>query len=236
MLTSCNLLAYSAGHQHYHIQRSFLQQPPTRKKFREDLRGKRKRGGYTVKQKFTKVFSCAHGKRIKKGALRKGNWLKRSSRTFKDLFSKLTKKQLVEDIQHCSSFHHTGSLENYHNVRLKYLPKRISYTRASTAIKSMVAIIEVNENAAIAPGERKMYAVYSKAKAGWVLKKTHVKKDYGYRKNIMANILNRIVIQKPLSIDMTEYIPDNLPKNIAPVPKPSIDELMKKHRSRMAMS
>ena len=100
----------------------------------------------------------------------------------------------------------------------------------------MVAIIEVNENAAIAPGERKMYAVYSKAKAGWVLKKTHVKKDYGYRKNIMANILNRIVIQKPLSIDMTEYIPDNLPKNIAPVPKPSIDELMKKHRSRMAMS
>ena len=185
---------------------------------------------------FTKVFSCAHGKRIKKGALRKGNWLKRSSRTFKDLFSKLTKKQLVEDIQHCSSFHHTESLENYHNVRLKYLPKRISYTRASTAIKSMVAIIEVNENAAIAPGERKMYAVYSKAKAGWVLKKTHVKKDYGYRKNIMANILNRIVIQKPLSIDMTEYIPDNLPKNIAPVPKPSIDELMKKHRSRMAMS
>ena len=31
----------------------------------------------------------------------------------------LTKKQLVEDIQHCASFHHTGILENYHNVRLK---------------------------------------------------------------------------------------------------------------------
>jgi hypothetical protein len=169
--------------------------------------------------------------------MRRGKWLTRSSRTFKELFSKLTKKQLVEDIQHCASFHHTGSLENYHNVRLKYLPKRISFNRATTAIKSMIAIIEVNTNIPESSAkERKMYAAYSKAQAGWGLKKTHTEKDYSYRTELMNNILKRIIAQEPLSLDMTEYVPAVLPQNLAQIPKPRLEVLQQKHRSRMNLS
>ena len=185
---------------------------------------------------FTKVFTCAHGKRIRKASNRKGKWLNRSSRTFKDLFAKLTKTQLVEDIQHCSSFLHTGSLENYHSVRLKYLPKRIGFTRATTAIKSMIAIIEVNSNIQCSDAkERKLYAAYSKAQAGWVLKKVHETKDYTYRSRIMASIQNSVSANEPIEIDMTEYIPQEMPKNMAPVPKPSKESMLEKHRSRMAL-
>ena len=185
---------------------------------------------------FTKVFTCAHGRRIRKASFNRGKWLKRSSRTFKDLFAKLTKKQLIEDIQHCSSFLHTGSLENYHCVRLKYLPKRIGFTRATTAIKSMIAIIEVNANIGTSDENgRNLYAAYSKAQANWVLKKVHSKKDFSYRFSIVRAIQDIVTAQKPLVIDMSEYIPLDLPKNMAPIPKPDKDKMFEKHRSRMAL-
>lgn len=62
-----------------------------------------------------------------------------------------------------------------------------------------------------------MYSVYSKAQAGFVLKKVHTNKDYEYRTKIMRGVLERVVAEKPLSLDMTEYIPKGLPQNIAPV-------------------
>ena len=49
-------------------------------------------------------------------------------------------------MMHCSEFLHTGSIENYHSVRLKYLPKQIAFSPETTAIKSMIAIIETNRN------------------------------------------------------------------------------------------
>jgi hypothetical protein len=49
------------------------------------------------------------------------------SSTFKELFEIVTCRQLTEDMIHCWEFLHTGSQENYHNIRLKYLPKRVAF-------------------------------------------------------------------------------------------------------------
>ena len=164
-------------------------------------------------------------------------WLKRTSVTFKALFEKVTRKKLADDMKHCATFLHTGALENYHNVRLKYLPKRIHFGRATTVIRSMLATIETNRNVITdKPDKPKMYARYSKASAQWVLKKKSAKKDYSYRHEVVENIMNNVRIGRNEEVDMSEYIPSDLPKNIAPVPRPSMDELLAKHRSRMAMS
>lgn len=70
---------------------------------------------------FTKVLKCMH-KNLPRRQIRTGAWSKKNSVTFKALFEKLTRKKLADDMKHCASFLHTGALENYHNVRLKYLP------------------------------------------------------------------------------------------------------------------
>ena len=117
---------------------------------------------------FTKALQCAHAHlKMKKGQIRRGSWMKRSSKLFKDVFLRLTRKKLSEDIQHCAHFI-TGSPENYHSVRLKYSPKRIHFTRETTAIRSMLTVIEVNRNIR-KEQSTKMYGRWSKHNAEWVL-------------------------------------------------------------------
>ena len=190
--------------------------------------------GDNLYPRFTSVLKCAHGK-LQKIHLRRGNWVKRTSPTFKELFEKVTSKQLTEDMMHCCEFLHTGSLENYHNVRLKYLPKRVAFTRETTVIRSMIAIIETNRNVKSTTSfeKPKMYARYSKKSAKWVLRKGYKEKDYTYRDEILASIVSNIRSGENLDVNMSEYIPELLPKNMAPIPKPPMQQLLGNHKSRM---
>jgi hypothetical protein len=52
----------------------------------------------------------------------------------------------------------------------------------------------------------------------------------------MNSILQRIIAQQPLSLDMTEYIPEAIPRNIAQLTKSPIEELKQKYQSRMNLS
>ena len=183
---------------------------------------------------FSEVTECAHGK-LQKIQLRRGAWIDRTSSTFRDLFDKITNKQLSEDMMHCSDFLHTGSLENYHNVRLKYLPKRIAFSRETTVIRSMIAIIETNRNVSCktdSAEEPKMYVRYSKATAKWILRKESQKKDYSYRHEILAKIEQNVLSGTLEKADMTEYVPENIPRNIATVPRPGKRELLEKYNAR----
>ena len=183
--------------------------------------------------KFTKVLKCNHG-RLNKKNLRRGAWLKRSSLTFKALFDCLTQKQLSDDMKHCTHFIHTGSLENYHSVRLKYLPKRIHFTRETTVIRSMLVVIETNSNITEHdPQNPKMYSKWSRQSATWVMKKGYDSKDYTYRHTILNQIKANVSLGIKLDVDMSEYIPRNIPKNIAPTPKPSKQQLVNEYKTRM---
>lgn len=187
---------------------------------------------------FTSVLKCGHGQ-LKKIHLRRGAWVKRSSPTFKELTEKVTAPRLCADMMNCSDFLHTGSLENYHSVRLKYLPKRIAFGRETTVIRSMLTIIETNKNVLLNLNQNesdspvKMYASYSKASAKWVLKKRYQKKDYSYRSELLDTVKGSIISGRPELVDMSEYIPKDLPKNMAPVPRPPLEEMLLKHKSRL---
>ena len=56
-----------------------------------------------------------------------------------------------------------------------------------------------------------------------------------YRTEIINEIKRNIEDGRIVRIDMTEYIPKNLP-TIAKTPKPPSDELLKHHKSRMEHS
>ena len=59
----------------------------------------------------------------------------------------------------------------------------------------------------------------------------HTEKDYTYRDEILASILCNIRLGEKVHVDMSEYIPKSLPKNMAP--KPPMQQLLDSHKSRI---
>lgn len=49
-------------------------------------------------------------------------------------------KKFLKDLQQAKNFVHTGRLESYHNIRLKYMPKRIHLKYDGMHMRSIIAI------------------------------------------------------------------------------------------------
>lgn len=69
----------------------------------------------------TYVQMCGHPELDVESA-RKKKWLKPGSKPYKALESVVLDKRILKDIRHLSKFCHTGSLEVYHSMMLKYIP------------------------------------------------------------------------------------------------------------------
>lgn len=55
-------------------------------------------------------------------------------------------KKFLTDLKQTKNYVHTGRLESYHNLRLKYVPKRVHFYFKAMYIKSIIAIIDNNSN------------------------------------------------------------------------------------------
>ena len=55
-------------------------------------------------------------------------WLKKNSEGFKSLQKVVFDKKLLADLQQLNGFCHTGTLETYHSMMTKYIPKRIHFS------------------------------------------------------------------------------------------------------------
>ena len=123
----------------------------------------------------------------------------------------------------CAAFIHTGSLEVYHNVRLKYLPKHTSYTLKRMIIMAMLVCIEVNVNLE-KTGKPKVYSQYSKVRAAWVEKPRNSGKVYIFRHDVIKDMMsvhntNEKIRDIDLQLKEMGYITRTVPKNIAPIDK-----------------
>ncbi len=54
-------------------------------------------------------------------------WLIAGSAAHKALQEVILSKKLLQDVEHLSEFCHTGTLETYHSMMTKYLPKRVHF-------------------------------------------------------------------------------------------------------------
>jgi len=52
-------------------------------------------------------------------------WIDPESESYYALKKIIMAKDFLKDLTHATHFVHTGRLESYHNLRLKYMPKRI---------------------------------------------------------------------------------------------------------------
>lgn len=164
---------------------------------------------------------------------RKTKWLKEGSPAHEALKQVVLDKRLLNDLQLLSKFIHTGALEVYHSLYNKYLPKRQHFGFKAMVARSQLAALDHNsgagrKQAASSSGDKQYRYVFPKGMKDWVVKPVFEKKTKPHVAEMLSAVLeSRATGEEPEPV----AVPD-LPKNIAPVPRPPKEELQARHASR----
>ena len=171
-----------------------------------------------------KVYhKCSHG-RLSADEQKKKKWLKRRSEAFKTLQQIVTDKRYLKDMLKLSLFCHTGDVEVYHSMKLKYCPKRKYFPYESMKALLMLAALDWNLTVRILVKDSEGNIVYNLVYCKRT-KKFTPKKRYKYEKHHVALVMLRVLHVKHLGIALP---PIKKPKNlstIATVPKPDIKDV-----------
>lgn len=180
---------------------------------------------------------CIHG-RLPRNKERKTKWLEAGSAAHIALEEVALNKKLLKDITKLTEFHHTGNLEVYHSLLLKYAPKRQHFSYKGMVARTQLAVIDHNCNTGrrqatvingTKQGEKRYKVVFPKGRKKWVVKPVLERKSFAFVQQLMEGVL----LFKDDKSQQTSTIPGSIPKNIAPTPRPSKDEVVAAHMSRM---
>ena len=183
-----------------------------------------------------KFHKCAHGD-LAPDEQRKTQWMIPDSAEHQALQDILFDRNLVKDIRHLTKACHTGELESFHNVLLKYCPKRKHYHYPGMLARLQLAVMDHNNNLDRKPvrikkgprkGEEQVKLQYSKRTQTWVSKMIKEKKDHTY----LADIMKTILQMKSGQIQVEPVKLPELPQNVAPIPRPSKEEVLSQKYSR----
>ncbi|XP_066303883.1 uncharacterized protein [Branchiostoma lanceolatum] len=178
---------------------------------------------------------CAHLP-LSREAERKKKWLEVESPAHKALQEVVMDRILLKDMGHMTGFKHTGKLEVYHNLVLKYASKRIHYQYPAMLARLQLSVIDHNENigrrqARTSSGDPKRRLDYSKRQKDWVVKNIYEKKDYTFRRKLLEAAEYRRRESNECLGDQVLPKPD-LPRNIAPIPRPSKEAAFQRYQTR----
>lgn len=162
-------------------------------------------------------------------------WLKSGSSAHVAVEEVICNKRFLEDMVKLTEFHHTGNLEVFHSLLLKYAPKRKHFSYRGMVGRTQLAVIDHNINsnrkqATTKSGDQRYQLVFPKTRKTWVVKPVLTPKLYSFVDDMMAGIVE--CHKKNIQLLKTE-IPDMIPENIATVPRPLKEEVVKNHLSRM---
>ena len=96
----------------------------------------------------TQFKSCAHPPLTRSEAQRKC-WLKPGTAAFVALEEIVLERKLLKDLSKLTDFCHTGGLEVYHSMLLKYCPKRQHFSYKGMLARIQLAAIDNNHNTGI---------------------------------------------------------------------------------------
>ena len=93
-----------------------------------------------------KLFhKCSHQK-LSRAQLRNTAWLKAGSSAHVALEEVVLNRKLLKDLAKLADFCHTGGLEVYHSMPLKYCPKREHFTYQGMLARTQLAALDNNSN------------------------------------------------------------------------------------------
>ena len=185
--------------------------------------------------KDSKLFHrCSHPKLTLEQM--KTAWLKPGTSGHIALEEVVLNSKLLKDMAKLREFCHTGELEVYHSMLLKYCPKREHFSYPRMLVRTQLVALDNNANtkreqAKVKSGDHagtaRYKTCYPKGSKHWVVKNISDKKNYTFRTNLMHDVVCSFTEDLPLQPTLP-----NLPKNIAKYPAPTKQELLQKHKSR----
>ena len=178
----------------------------------------------------TVFHKCDHARLTAKQKA-KTKWLKSTSDAFKALQAIVTDKRLLKALPHITKFCHTGDLEIFHSMLLKYCSKRQHFQYDAMKARLMLAALDWNTQSREVvkddDGNNKEKLVYSKRRKQWVLKCRYINRNMQHVPHVMQRALEAEI--QGLSVP-TMKRPKDLPAHVAAVPKPDKTTMNKMSR------
>jgi len=129
------------------------------------------------------TVSCPHPK-LTKQQCKEIQWLKSGSPAHVALEEVVYNKNLLRDIVKLTEYHHTGNLEVFHSLLLKYAPKRKHFSYQGMVGRTQLAVMDHNTNSdrqqATSKGENRYKVVFPKNRKTWVAKPIPQEKSFGF--------------------------------------------------------
>lgn len=186
----------------------------------------------------TQLSGCSH-QPLPAGELRFKKWLTKESDEYKALRKAMLNTRFIKDLKQAKHYCHTGELESFHNVRLKYAPKKHHIPFYGMQIRSILAVLDHNNNL-----NKKVIStkkIYSKGARKIVDKNIYEKTSDHWRLNLMEEIIcytknpNPLIIEENIVFEstLTPYlpvIPDTTPS--APPTTEHVEEIIQQRSSR----
>ncbi|KAL2102342.1 hypothetical protein ACEWY4_001510 [Coilia grayii] len=164
----------------------------------------------------------------------KKRWLHKDSDAFRGLQAIVEDKRLLKDLNQMTHFKHTGSLEVFHSVMLKYMPKRLHFDYDTMVARTQLAILDNNynvgrEQAMTSEGIPRFSMVFTKHSKDWVAKKIYEPTSQSFRHYLIERVLQRRENPTPPEMPRVQQ-----PQNIATKEKPPKEDVIQKHQSRFS--
>lgn len=140
-----------------------------------------------------------------------------------------------------TSFCHTGSLENFHSVLLKWAPKRIHFGYAAMRARVQLACLSHNTNvgrahATTSAGVLRYRCEFTKSAKHWVAKRIHEPTSYAFLTDLLRDVHEAVLSQRAGTVPacVVKCSVPVLTKNIATTEAPAKEDLVTHHMSRMS--
>ena len=124
-------------------------------------------------------------------------WLTPGSDAHIALEEEVFTPKLLKDMMSVTEFHHTGVLEIYHSMMLKYCPKRQHFSYKGMIARIQLAVLDHNHNTlrqqsvvnlGAMKGEPRYNVVFPKGQSSWVAKPITKKKSYDFLYHLIKDV------------------------------------------------
>lgn len=163
------------------------------------------------------------------------DWMTPDSSAHKALKSVVLDRRLLTDIEKLTGFCHTGQLEVYHSMLLKYAPKREHFHYGGMNARLQLAALDHNHNVDRDLVRDKddnpvLRQVFSKARKQWTVRQIYDDKQYDYLDELLSKIVAR---RHDKTVNMDDPSTTTLRQNIATTDRPDRVYALQHHHSRL---
>ncbi|XP_075714768.1 uncharacterized protein LOC142750022 [Rhinoderma darwinii] len=189
---------------------------------------------------------CSHGSLDAVEQEGKVLWLNKETAPYLTIEKIVNNPQLIAELPHLVNNCHTGSLENFHSLVLKYRTKRIHFGIDAMEARTKLAALTHNKNVGREQatvkkqnknteekGTKRTRLIVPKGKSRWIVKNVYEKISVEYLEDLAVNVLK--IANGEVTSAWSSRAP-SLPPNLANLERPNKEEIKQQKIARFRTS